>query len=480
MRRDVQLSCSKFLDRRSSIAQNSHFCPSEGEHAGRDIAAVFYKAINEFNIKEKILGITVDNASSNTTFMWELTFLMDFDHENQHFRCYAHIINLAVQDLLKELKLKASNEIENELEEEDDSRENERTNENTETRENFDNSLKNRHKVEQFRKTSWGKEMETYSISKFEEIYRTKYYESSETKENTEIEETLEANAESNEDEDILDLDSFYENQIRNPKTKTNRNQWKHEINMYLAEKRAEKDVDILEWWKMHEKSFKSLAKMARDYLAIQATSVQSERVFSKKQDITKAAKSLKATFVSGPDNIPSFIVKDCASVLAEPLTLIFNLALKSRIFPHVWKEAKIIPVYKVGEKSRVTNYRPIALLQNFAKVFERAILNSILLPLMNIIIDEQHGCVRNRFILTNLLTFTQIVNTALQRGLQVDVAYLDFSKAFDTIDHQILARKMVTKLAILPGYVLTLSFYGKLLQTLETVSQYESAVNLL
>lgn len=51
---------------------------------------------------------------------------------------------------------------------------------------------------------------------------------------------------------------------------------------MYLAEKRAEKDVDILEWWKMHEKSFKSLAKMARDYLAIQATSVQSERVFSK------------------------------------------------------------------------------------------------------------------------------------------------------------------------------------------------------
>lgn len=57
-------------------------------------------------ILEKVQGITVDNASANTSFLQHLsTKIENFDFENQHFRCIAHIMNLGVQDMLKELKI---------------------------------------------------------------------------------------------------------------------------------------------------------------------------------------------------------------------------------------------------------------------------------------------------------------------------------------------------------------------------------------
>lgn len=78
--------------------------PSQGQHKGRDIAKVFFECIKFYGIHEKIGGITLDNAASNTTFIKELgTLLMaeniEFNTEDQHFFCFAHVLNLAVQDL---------------------------------------------------------------------------------------------------------------------------------------------------------------------------------------------------------------------------------------------------------------------------------------------------------------------------------------------------------------------------------------------
>ena len=82
------------------------FVPSEGMHAGKDIANIFFHVLKEYGIQNKVQGITVDNASANTTFIRELKVLMeneniDFDIEDQHFRCFSHIMNLGVQDVLK-------------------------------------------------------------------------------------------------------------------------------------------------------------------------------------------------------------------------------------------------------------------------------------------------------------------------------------------------------------------------------------------
>lgn len=88
------------------------FLPSHGHHTGKDIASVFYSCLQEYELIDKIQGITVDNAAANTTFIKELENLLrenyldhPFNSEDAHFRCFAHIINLGVQDTLKLLKL---------------------------------------------------------------------------------------------------------------------------------------------------------------------------------------------------------------------------------------------------------------------------------------------------------------------------------------------------------------------------------------
>jgi len=100
------------------------FISAEDRHSGKEIAALFQNTIAEYNINSsKIQGITTDNASSNFTFMDHLaTLLEDFDSENKHFMCFAHILNLSVQDFLKLFKvseLQNDSEVENELEEEE-------------------------------------------------------------------------------------------------------------------------------------------------------------------------------------------------------------------------------------------------------------------------------------------------------------------------------------------------------------------------
>ena len=68
--------------------------------------------------------------------------------------------------------------------------------------------------------------------------------------------------------------------------------------------------------------------------------------------DILNASKKLKNKMTSGPDNIPSFIIKDCICVLAGPLRIPFNLALKTKIFRSRWKVAKVRPVIKIGDRA--------------------------------------------------------------------------------------------------------------------------------
>ena len=84
------------------------FVPSHGKHTGKDIANIFKNTItqNDLYLDTKIVGITLDNASANTKFIQELAVLLpNVDVIDQHFRCFAHIINLAVQDIMSMLKI---------------------------------------------------------------------------------------------------------------------------------------------------------------------------------------------------------------------------------------------------------------------------------------------------------------------------------------------------------------------------------------
>ncbi|KAK9869116.1 hypothetical protein WA026_002874 [Henosepilachna vigintioctopunctata] len=160
-------------------------------------------------------------------------------------------------------------------------------------------------------------------------------------------------------------------------------------------------------------------------------------------EDMIKvAARKLNNKLTAGPDLILSFIVKDCIDSLIMPLKHIYDLILKTSIFPTRWKVAKVIPVLKKGDSSHIGNYRSISILSNFSKLFEIILFNSIYPKIRNSIAIEQHGFMTRRSCTTNLAQFSQFIYEELDGAGQVDVVYTDFQKAFDKINHKLLIVK--------------------------------------
>jgi hypothetical protein len=96
----------------------------------------------------------------------------------------------------------------------------------------------------------------------------------------------------------------------------------------------------------------------------------------------------------SGYDEITSKILKACASLIFHPLSYICNHSLHTVVFPDRLKIVAVKPLYKKGDKTSMTNYRPISLLTVFSKVFEKAMHSRLSqhLHTNNILVTEQHG----------------------------------------------------------------------------------------
>lgn len=159
--------------------------------------------------------------------------------------------------------------------------------------------------------------------------------------------------------------------------------------------------------------------------------------------EVLETLLSLKAKHTAGPDVIPAFFIKKISSFLAEPLTILFNLSLAQGIYPDAWKVSKVIPLFKGGDRANGENYRPISIMDNFAKIFERVIFNRLFFQIKNHITQYQHGFIPGRSTITNLCAFTQFVSETVDIGRQCDAIYTDFSKAFDKLDHQLLLFKL-------------------------------------
>lgn len=95
-------------------------------------------------------------------------------------------------------------------------------------------------------------------------------------------------------------------------------------------------------------------------------------------EDVIKASKRLSNKYTAGPDGVPSFLVKDCIGVFAAPSAHIFNICAIEGYYPSMWKKSKITPIFKKGERTNIKNYRPIAMLSNFSKLFEVILHDSI------------------------------------------------------------------------------------------------------
>lgn len=138
-----------------------------------------------------------------------------------------------------------------------------------------------------------------------------------------------------------------------------------------------------------------------------------------------------------------NYFLRQTSSQIAQPLAKIFNKSLQSSYYPVHFKSSFVTPIFKKGDDSLVTNYRPVCMSNSIALIFER-IVNSILTELVaDKISSKQHGFIKKRSTASNLLEYVTFLSTALDGGFEVHSIYTDFSKAFDMVDHDLLISKL-------------------------------------
>lgn len=146
-----------------------------------------------------------------------------------------------------------------------------------------------------------------------------------------------------------------------------------------------------------------------------------------------------------GPDGIHGRVLKNCAASLAKPLSMIFQLSYNCGSLPKDWKLANVVPVHKKGSKSCVENYRPISLTSLVMKTFERILKEELLMRTAHLLDVRQHGFLNNRSCTTNMVDFLDGVVLSINdcNTFSTDVVYFDFSKAFDSVNHDLILNKL-------------------------------------
>jgi hypothetical protein len=175
--------------------------------------------------------------------------------------------------------------------------------------------------------------------------------------------------------------------------------------------------------------------------------------------EVRRAIKKLRSNTGPGPDAVPPYVIKGCIDYIIKPITYIFNIILSSGIYPLSWKESRVTPIPKSGSKLQVENYRPVAILCSLAKVLEMALHARILPQCMPYITPAQHAFLPKRSVTTNLVSLVSFMSKELDDKKQVDIIYLDFQKAFDRVDNDVLLRKL-GDMGVVPGLLKLFASY--------------------
>ena len=147
----------------------------------------------------------------------------------------------------------------------------------------------------------------------------------------------------------------------------------------------------------------------------------------------------------AGPDGVESQLLKECAEEMAPILCQLYRKSMDEGEVPSMWKEAHIVLIHKKGSKAIMANFQPVALTSVIGKVFKKIFCAAILsfLTRNGLISPQQHGFVRGRSCQTNILLCLERWTSILDSENSVDVAYFDYSKAFDNVSHRLLLVKL-------------------------------------
>ena len=155
--------------------------------------------------------------------------------------------------------------------------------------------------------------------------------------------------------------------------------------------------------------------------------------------------KSLDPSKAQGPDQIPAKVLKELSNEISLQLSLIYNKSLEDGKIPEDWKEAEVIAIFKKGDKMDPGNYRPVSLTCITCKVLE-SLIRDILVNHFNdnnLYSDCQHGFRQRRSCMSQLIQVSEDITKIIDNGESLDIIYLDFRKAFDSVPHKRLLIKL-------------------------------------
>ena len=162
--------------------------------------------------------------------------------------------------------------------------------------------------------------------------------------------------------------------------------------------------------------------------------------------DIQRSISAIRTYAAAGPDQIPAVVLKKCAHTVCTPIYNLWRNSLNTSTIPKKLKRGIITPIYKGGDRTEAKNYRPVALTSHIIKIFERIVVERLqdYMEENRLYNATQHGFRKGRSCLSQLLQHQFNIINLLENGATADVIYLDFSKAFDKVDHIVLLKKIL------------------------------------
>lgn len=163
------------------------------------------------------------------------------------------------------------------------------------------------------------------------------------------------------------------------------------------------------------------------------------------KNEIIEIIGSLKNNSSAGPDGISVKLIKSIHLNIIKPLLHIINLTIKTGVIPYQWKESSVTPVHKSGDYKNLNNYRPISVISNFAKIFEKYLKNRLVefFDKHDVITDRQFGFKKNTSTEHAVLDLIKEIALNLDKSKKCMAVFLDLAKAFDTVSHKILLKRL-------------------------------------
>ena len=166
---------------------------------------------------------------------------------------------------------------------------------------------------------------------------------------------------------------------------------------------------------------------------------------YETEESIEKIIDNIKTNVATGSDTIPSKIIKQSKKILSPYITKLINLSFETKTFPDILKNAIIKPIYKKDDINDISNYRPISILPVISKIFERATLNQLITFFEeNCLLSAlQHAYRKNHGTVTCLFELLNEFYELIDQKFKVAIVSLDLSKAFDSISHSLLLKKL-------------------------------------